>query len=84
MNSQENEKDSKPATGTIPEENKRGKRKYNHNHRRSLTNKKDWKIENGWIEYFKFMETNLRKQKHQRESPHIVISKSFKKIKKTP
>ena len=82
MNLKKDQKDWKTTAGNIPDKNNKRKRNYKHNHRCSIVRHNDVKIENCWIEYFKFMETNLRKQKNHRESPHIVISKSFLKIKK--
>ena len=82
MDLDENDQDKKPAARIIVEENKKRRRSFKHDKRWSKKKRKDRKIENSWEEYFKFMETNLKKQKQHRESPHIVISKSFQQIKK--
>ena len=58
MNLKKDQKDWKTTAGNIPDKNNKRKRNYKHNHRCSIVRHNDGKIENCWIEYFKFMETN--------------------------
>jgi len=61
---------------------KKKDRLFRHDKRRSMKRKAVDKWEKKCEEYANFMNSNLEKKKNYKESPHIVIRRSFHSIKK--
>ena len=62
---------------------KRNSRAIEKDRKTSMKRKKSNRHEKAWLEYCKFMNSNLEKKSHYHESPHIVICKSLHLIRRS-